>query len=310
MKLKSGKLYGGLMNLIFNSGVIDVCNKRSLKIISRSKLHFFINLISLTVSVILISISFFLFYSSDAINEYIQDNISISLFLKDEVSEERIQAIERELSLKDYSSKVEFISKDKAYDIFIEETGEDFRKILEHNPLPTSFDLYLKSEFMNKNSLKSISEDLAKIPEVSEVVSKMEFYEELLAISEKVKNYVLIITILMILTSVYLVFSTNRLIINSSSDEFETMKLVGAKLSAIKFPIILNIILVGLIAGLLACGFIYLIINFLELNLQSVLSYLNINKALLIMSILVVGPLLGAIITIFSLRKITLKIKT
>ncbi len=284
--------------------------KEVFKIISRAKLHFVINLISLSISVFLISISLIFFYASDVINKYIQDNISISIFLKDDISDEKLKEIENYLKSKVYTAKVEYISKEKAYDIFIEQTGEDFERILDINPLPASFDIYLKSDYVTRDSLNLINEELKKIPEVSDVISKMDLYQELFLISKRVSNYILIITVLITLTSIYLVFSTNKLIINSNFEKFETMKLVGAKLSTIKLPIILNIFLVGLIAGLVSIGFIYLIITFLELNLQSILSYLRLNKSLLVAFILLVGPFIGIIVTILSLRKITLKVKT
>jgi len=240
----------------------------------------------------------------------LQENLTISVFLRDNISDEKLKEIESFLSSKIYTAKLEYVSKEKAYDIFLEETGEDFKKILDYNPLPASFNLFLKSEFVTEDLINSINDELNKIPEITEVVSKMDFYENLLSVSEKIKNYILFITILMIITSVYLVYSTNKLIITSSYEKFETMKLVGAKLSTIKLPIILNIILVGLIAGLLSIGFIYLIISFLELNLQSVLNYLNLNQIILFLFILLTGPFLGVLITVFSLRKITLKVKT
>lgn len=284
--------------------------KEVLRIILRAKLHFLINLISLTISVFLISLSFIFFYANDVINKYIQDNLFISIFLKDEITDDRLKEIESFLKSRAYTSKVEYISKEKAYDIFLEETGEDFRKILDVNPLPASFNLYLKSDFIIKDSLNSILIELSEIQEVDEVISKMEFFEKIFFLSDKAKNYILLATLLMIFISVYLVFSTNKLIINSNSEKYETMKLVGAKLSTIKLPILLNIMLIGFLAGLITLGLFYLIINFLELNLQTVLVYFSFDPKLIIICLLVVGPFFGVLISIISMRKISLRIKT
>lgn len=284
--------------------------KETFKIIARSKLHFFITLISLSISVFLIVVSFFLFYTSEAIDRYLQDNLSINVFIKDDINDKKLQELENILLSKPYTAKLEYISKEKAYDIFLEETGEDFKRILDVNPLPASFDLYLKREFINKDSLNKIIPQLTNIPEVTEVVSKLNFYEKIFSTSKAINNYIILITILMIFTSIYLVFSTNKLIINSNFDKYETMKLVGAKLSSIKLPILLNNIFIGIIAGLISIGIIYLIISFLELNLQSILGYLRLDLIVLLISILLLGPFLGFVTSLISLRKITLKIKT
>ncbi len=284
--------------------------KEVFRIISRSKLHFLINLISLTISVFLISLSFIFFYANDVINKYIQDNLSVSIFLKDEITDDKLKEIENFLKSRAYTSKVEYISKEKAYDIFLEETGEDFRKILDFNPLPASFNLYLKSDFIIKDSLNSILVELSEIQEVDEVISKMEFFEKIFFLSDKAKNYILLATLLMIFISVYLVFSTNKLIINSNFEKYETMKLVGAKLSTIKLPIVLNIVLIGFLAGVITLALFYLIINFLELNLQAVLVYFSFDLKLIIICLLVIGPFFGVLISIISMRKISLRIKT
>lgn len=284
--------------------------KEVFRIISRSKLHFLINLISLTISVFLISLSFIFFYANDAINKYIQDNLSVSIFLKDEITDDKLKEIENFLKSRAYTSKVEYISKEKAYDIFLEETGEDFRKILDFNPLPASFNLYLKSDFIIKDSLNLILEELSEIQEVDEVISKMAFFEKIFSLSDKAKNYILLATLLMIFISVYLVFSTNKLIINSNFEKYETMKLVGAKLSTIKLPVVLNIVLIGFLAGVITLALFYLIINFLELNLQTVLIYFSFDLKLIIICLLVIGPFFGVLISIISMRKISLRIKT
>jgi len=284
--------------------------KEVFKIISRAKLHFFLNLVSLTISIILLTITLIIFFGSEAFNKFLNENISLTIFLEDDISSERKDEIERIIKSKPYTFKSEYISKEKAYEIFLDETGEDFKKILETNPLPASFNIYLNNDYLNKESLNKIITEISELSGVSEVISKMDFYQTLLNTTSKLKDYLLVITFIMIITSVYLVFSTNKLIINSNSEKYETMKLVGAKLSTIKAPIILNIISVGFIAGLLSLGFFYLLESSLKVDLNLVLKYFNLERTLIFTFIIFVGPLLGFITTLLSLKGITLKIKT
>jgi cell division transport system permease protein len=282
----------------------------AIKIISRAKLHFVVNLVSLSISVLLLTISFLLFYSSDAIDRYLQENLYLSVFLQDDIKDDKVEEIFDYLRNSYFTAKVEYISKEKAYEIFIEETGEDFKKILEFNPLPASFNLFLKVDYANRDSIKSIVSKLSNVAGVTEVNSKMDFLERIIFVTDKIKTYLAIVSVLMTLVSIYLVFSTNKLIINSNSEQYETMKLVGAKLSTIKMPIVLNNFFVGLISGLISIGFMGLFINFLELNLQSILDYLRLNQNLVVGSIILFGPLLGVFVSLLSLSKVTLKIKS
>jgi cell division transport system permease protein len=105
----------------------------------------------------------------------------------------------------------------------------------------------------------------------------------------------------------YLVYATIRLIINSRMIAFETMKLVGAKLSTIKIPVLLNGLIAGIIAGILAffiSNFVYQYISFVEafkiLLIKDYVEYLLI--------IFFTGPLLVILVSLLTLRKVSLKI--
>lgn len=282
--------------------------KESFKLILRSKLNFFLNLISLTLCVILIVLSFYLVRASRFLQEYVQQNITLNVFIKDNFSSDSLNNFAVYLKKQPYVSKVEFISKEKAAEIFLKETGEDFRKILEYNPLPASFTLYINKEYTTTDSLKKIIGSIEKEEIVTEVVSKMEFLQKVISFSEKIKLYIFIITGFILLVSIYLVYSTVKLIMNSKYEELETMKLVGAKLSTIKLPIIINIIFIGILAGLLSILLFYSGITFFRIDWTLLLNMTGFNLIIIISLLLLLGPFIGTIVTIIALRKISLRI--
>lgn len=282
--------------------------KESFKLILRSKLNFFLNLISLTLCVLLIVLSFYLIRASKFLQEYVQQNISLNIFIKDNVSDESLNNFAEQLKNQPFTSKIEFISKERAAEIFLKETGEDFRKILDYNPLPVSYTLYLKNEYTNKDSLKKIMNAIQREEIVTEVVSKMEFLQKVIAFSEKVKLYIFIFTGFMLLVSIYLVYSTVKLIMNSKYEEFETMKLVGAKLSTIKLPIIFNIILIGLLSGAISMLVSFSVISYFNIDYNLLLKVTGFDFRLFIVLILLIGPFIGSIVTTVALRKISLRV--
>ncbi|WP_337872186.1 permease-like cell division protein FtsX [Ignavibacterium sp.] len=282
--------------------------KESLKLIVRSKLNFFLNLISLTLCVLLIVISFYLIRASKFLQEYVQQNISLSVFIKENISQEELNSFAEKLNQQPYTFKTEFISKEKAAEIFLRETGEDFKKILDYNPLPASFTLYLKPGYSVSDSLNIIISSLQKEDLVNEVVSKMEFLQKVISFSEKIKLYIFVITGLMLIVSIYLVFSTVKLILNSKYEELETMKLVGAKLSTIKLPILLNIVFVGLLAGAISLIIINTVLRFFETGISSLINVTGFDFILMILFLLLVGPVIGLLVSLIALRKISLRV--
>ncbi|RPI62912.1 MAG: FtsX-like permease family protein [Ignavibacteriales bacterium] len=281
--------------------------KEAFKLIARSKFSFLLALTSITLSVILITVSVFIIRFSNHFEDQLKSNIIISVFIKDNSTNDEIEQIKSELSQLKYLSSSEFIDKDKAAEIFIKETGEDFRKILDYNPLPASFNLKLKNEYANRQSIKTIIKTLSDYKWSDEVIFRQDFYQKILMYIDQAKIYVFGLTGLIFLVSLYLVYSTVRLILNSKYSELETMKFVGAKLSTIKMPIILNSAITGFLAGSIALAIVWLLYFYVKGFLLSIDNVIP-NKIEFILILLSLGPIIGILVTIISLRKISLKI--
>ncbi|MBK7230503.1 MAG: hypothetical protein IPH97_16915 [Ignavibacteriales bacterium] len=281
--------------------------KEAFKLIGRSKFSFLLVLISITLSVLLTTVSFFIIRFSNHFEAQVKNNIVISVFLKDDIEQAEIENIKSELSQLNYLSSAEYISKEMAVDIFIKETGDDFRKILDYNPLPASFNLKLKSDYANSVSIKKIIKNLSTYNWVESVVFRQDFYQKILSYIDQAKIYIFAITGLIFLVSLYLVYSTVRLIFNSKYSELETMKFVGAKLSTIKMPIILNITFTGLLAGFISLAIVWVAYYNIRMYLVSI-DQIIANKLEFLFLLISLGPIIGMLVTILSLRKISLKI--
>jgi cell division transport system permease protein len=281
--------------------------KEAFKLIARSKFSFLLALTSITLSVILITFSVFIIRFSNFFEDQLKSNIIISVFIKDNSTVEEIEQIKTELSQLRYLSSIDFIDKGEAAEIFVKETGEDFRKILDYNPLPVSFNLKLKNEFANRESTKMIIKDLSSFKWADEVIFRQDFYQKIFTYIDQAKVYVFVLTGLIFFVSLYLVYSTVRLILNSKYSELETMKFVGAKLSTIRMPIILNSAITGLFSGLIALSIIWVLYYYIKSFLIAIDSVIP-NKIEFIVILLSLGPIIGILVTIISLRKISLKI--
>lgn len=281
--------------------------KEAFKLIARSKFSFLLALTSITLSVILITVSAFIIRFSNHFEDQLKSNIIISVFIKNNQTSEKIEQIKNELAQLKYLSSFEFINKDKAAEIFIKETGEDFRKILDYNPLPASFNLKLKNDYADRKSIKNIIQNLSSLDWADEVIFRQDFYQKILTYIDQAKIYVFMLTGLIFLVSLYLVYSTVKLIVSSKYSELETMKFVGAKLSTIKMPIILNSAITGLMAGSIALAIIWLLYYNVKEFLLTIDSVFP-NKIEFIVILLALGPVIGILVTIISLRKISLKI--
>ena len=281
--------------------------KESFKLIGRAKSSFFLSLFSMCISVMLIIVSLLSIELSGRYRDNLKKNLSINIFLKDDASKDDINSLNKYFGSSRYINSAKYISKEEAATIFVKETGEDFRKLLDYNPLPASYLVTLKPDFVRKDSLNKITALFSKMPGVDEVVFRQEFIYKLLDIISRIQKYIFIITGILIFISIYIVYSTVKLITKSKYDELETMKLVGAKLSTIKMPIILNAVFIGLVAGIISAGIIAAAGIYLD-KITYLQSIVEVQNGLPLILILLIGPVIGWFVSIFSLRKITLKI--
>jgi cell division transport system permease protein len=281
--------------------------KEAFKSVGRAKSSFFLTLISLTLAVILIEASITALKLSEIFQKKMKSNINVSLFIKDPFNEKNIKDYRSDLSSKNFVKSIKYVSRDEAARSFIQETGEDFREILDYNPLPASFVVKLNTDIVIKDSLNSVLNNLSSLNWVDEVVFKDRFVYRLLSYLESGKNYLFITTAILILIAVYLVYSTIKLITNNRMKELETMKLVGAKLSTIKMPIILNGLITGLLASIISIAVYY----FVSIQIDQyylVNKFITANKYFYLATLLIIGPVLSFLVTVYSLRKLTLKI--
>jgi len=279
----------------------------ALRSIKSAKSSFILTTVSLTISVLLILFSFITLQLSDYYSSSLKSNIKINVFLKESFDNIDQDKMLDELEEKIYIDSVEFISKDKAAEQFIKETGEDFRKILDYNPLPASFVVKVTESYAHSDSLKNIIKDISSLESVDEVVFKEGFIYRLLNYIDTIKVYIFLITMLVSIVAIYLVYATIRLIINSRMIDFETMKLVGAKLSTIRIPVILNGIIAGLFSGILS----YLVFHYIKKQLM-IVNAIGIMFSQFMFEynliIFLTGPVLVFVVSIFTLRKVSLKI--
>jgi cell division transport system permease protein len=281
--------------------------KEAFKSIGRAKSSFFLSLVSTSISVLLITASVMIIQISGSLQDSLKKSLSVNLFLKENLTQVQVSGIESELKSMKFIASANYISKERAAEIFVQETGEDFRKLLDYNPLPASFTITLNPDYVEQASLNKMISSLSGINGVDEVVFQHDYAKKIISFLNELKKYVFILTGVLFLISLYIVYSTVKLVINLKYEELETMKLVGARLSTIKMPIILNGMLIGLFAGLISLSVFILFIFYFD-NYIGLQKIFNLNITFYSALLAGIGPLIGLLVSVFTLRNVTLKV--
>lgn len=287
--------------------MINFIIKESFASIKKAKASFLISLITMSISLLLIISSVLLIDFSEAVRDKLSRNIIINAFLNDSLSTEELTEIKATVEKSSDIFSVGYISKTEAERNFIKETGEDFRKILEYNPLPASLVITMNRNSISPQQIKRTAENIMNIQGIDEVIYGDKTAEKVFSIINESKKYIFTITLVLLLISVYIIYSTSNLIIKLRMEEMETMKLIGARIPAIKLPVILNAAFTGFMAGYISFLIFILFDNSFGQYISQQFSY-KINYFLFLSVTILAGPILGIIISFLTLRKITLKI--
>lgn len=280
--------------------------KETFNSLKRARLSTLISLSVTFIAVIFVTISISLVALSQRIDNKLKRNLAVNIYLDDSLSEQGITEFKSRLQTEIGVRDVSLISKEEAEKKFISETGEDFRSILEVNPLPVSLQVRFRSADLTESYLHNFVESYKTFDGVDDIVYENTATFTLLNYLNSSKLFFYIVSGALVILAVYLIFSTSVIIINSKMQHFETMKLVGTKLSAIKIPIYMSSILIGILASILAlCGFTAaaylgraLIRDIPFMTLVYMLAGLTLST----------GIVMGILGAFFSSRRITLKI--
>jgi cell division transport system permease protein len=151
---------------------------------------------------------------------------------------------------------VEYISKEEALERAQDKNPEAFKEgaeLLGSNPLPASFRVTPEDPERLDQVVRALSTGGdPQLAAIDEVRDREEDTDKILSATGLVKGLTAGLAVLLILASIALIANTIRLSVFARSREVEVMKLVGATNWFIRWPFVIEGVIVGFFGGLLA----------------------------------------------------------
>ncbi|MEL7834792.1 cell division protein FtsX [Fodinibius sp. Rm-B-1B1-1] len=223
--------------------------------ISRARLAAFTSMFSLFIAVLLLGLLARLGYNGYEVAQSLKQSIDVEVFLVD-LDDRTTNELSREFEQQQLVQEVTYISKDSAAAIFENEFGAAGSSLADLKFLPASFKLNIDPD-------ADVSQVDSLVGEIQEYrgVDEVQFNQQLLKrIESNFETAAMVgggLGVLILLASMILVFNTIRLTIYAKRDLIKAMKLVGATNGFIRRPFVVEGVLQGLIAGLLAVGVMF-----------------------------------------------------
>ena len=242
----------------------------------------------------------------------IEEKQGMQVFIKEDATESQIEKLGEQLKSLDGVNTVTFISKEEALDSVKQKLTGKQQKVLvgwdEENPFKASYVVTLTDLKLSA----SIQEQILKFDNIYSIESKDETINSLVAIANGVRIVSAVILALLILISIFIISNTIKLTVHARRKEISIMKYVGATDGFIRWPFIIEGILIGIMASLLSVGLLAIVYTLLSNSIQHspVMQRMGVNLLsfnqmmnLLIIVYVVMGTGIGALGSSISMRK-------
>ena len=267
-------------------------------------------LFSTTLSLFIVGLFGIILIQASSLTKMIRENIEIQVFLDKGLSQQQLGDLRKNLAERPFvlhtedSVYLRFISNKEAAETFIQNTGEDFTQFLEDNPLRDSYVFSVSEEFQSSEQLTLIAKELETQPGVFEVSYMTDLVDSINKNLFKVSLIMGGFILILIVTVIMLINNTIRLALFSQRFLIRSMQLVGATRGFIRKLFIIRAFLFGVLAGILASGILYALLEYTKGNIEGFASLQNTELMLLLfVGLTVTGGFLSGISTLRSVNK-------
>jgi cell division transport system permease protein len=264
---------------------------------------FFGVLFSITLSLFIVGLFGVIVIQAKTLTSIIRENIELQVFLNKNISQADKEQIGKTIASKPYilvkeeQQRVRFTSSDEAAKAFLADTGEDFTKFLDDNPLRDSYTFAIAEEFQTSEQIEEIVEELQSLNGVFEVTYMNDLVDSINQNLVKVSMVLGAFVLILILTVIMLINNTIRLALFSQRFLIRSMQLVGATRGFIRRPFLGRAFFFGALAGIIASALLLGLIEYAKANVDGFAALQNYELLLILFGGLVV---FGALLSFFS----------
>ena len=282
----------------------------------------FTSLASILIMTITLFVITSLIFIQAALNSSLNDikeKVDVTVYFVSDASESSIKNIESSLMSLPEVKDVTYTSSAQALTDFKERHSNDYLTLqaldeLDENPLGASLNIKAKDPSQYESISKYFDGENTLSKGDLTIVDKIDYHQNkvvidrLTSIINGAKKLGFAVSLILVLISIFITFSTIRLVIYMSREEIGVMKLVGAGGRYIRGPFIVSGVLVGIISSLLTALLFFPVsiwlgnemTDFVGINL---FTYYKENFLQLFIIMLGSGITIGSISSIFAIHR-------
>jgi cell division transport system permease protein len=231
--------------------------REALRALKRNAVPSFAAMATVLVTVLVLGVFIPVVQATTGAANEVRNKVIADVYLKTDAKQKDIDRVQRLIQQQPTVKSVEFVSKAKAYAEEKKRNPEAYQ-LLGSNPLPDTFRVTpAKPDDIAKlrDALAPQSPSGGRTvvdPAIDEVRNREEDTNKILSVTRVVKITMALLAGLLGVASILLIANTIRLSLYARRREVEVMKLVGATDWFIRWPFVLEGVIVGALGGVLA----------------------------------------------------------
>ena len=206
---------------------------------------------TVAVSLFIFGMFMMLVMNMNKMADSLESQVQINVYLQDDVSREQARDIEKDLKNLQGVEQVTFVSREEAMERFKERLGDQktlLEALDETNPLPDSFEVMITKPELVKTAAASIE----RYDGVESARYGQDVMEHLFDMTRLIRIFGFSIMLVLALATLFIIANTIRLTVFARRKEIAIMKYVGATDWFIRWPFILEGMVMGLFGSIIA----------------------------------------------------------
>lgn len=280
----------------------------SIKSLRRNRTLSFASIATVMATLFIFGVFMMSMVTINGVVEQIGSNLQADIYLEDGITKDQLKAVKDKIQDTEGVTNIEFEDKKQALENAKKRFGEEGEELVkgleEKNPFPMAYIVTVAKP----QQISKVVQSVTGLPGVQRIRDVRAVADKIDRISQTLKLLGGGMFVILMFVSMFLIGNTIKLAVFSRRREIGIMKFVGATDWFIRWPFIIEGILIGFIGSLLSTGllyYIYKIFVYGKLMNNLFVQLVNPSYILVIMSwkFLIAGAIIGAFGSILSIRK-------
>lgn len=262
--------------------------------------------VSVALVLFILGIASFMGIAAHKVTKGIKENMGFVVLFNEEVTASDIDAVRSRLVKEPGVASTSYSSPEAVLDRWQKMVGEeeDITRLAGVNPFVGELEVRVRSAYASNDSICLITAPLQLMPQVSEIKVHTELVDRINSTLRSVSLSLIFVAVALLTVSFILIFNTVRLTVYARRFTIYTMKLVGATASFIRRPFLVDNIVNGLVAGIIASLALIGVVSYgrtFDLSIAEVLTWDSVVAVLV--GVVITGILICLIAAIFAANR-------